>query len=97
MNLELEKQLPDGYELVNENPESVNLDSDKTHVIMRFAVKPIDETNQDNQNNDWLKTAKHLANNYAYAYSFVRGDDMPRAQQALFDHLESIVKPIKKV
>ena len=38
---ELEKQLPDGYELANENPESITLDGDKLHVIVRYAVKPV--------------------------------------------------------
>jgi hypothetical protein len=41
MQLDINAPLPDGVKLKTGNPESVNLDSDKSHVIMRFAVKPI--------------------------------------------------------
>jgi len=42
MKLEIENHLPDGVELTTGNPESINFDGDKSHVIMRFAVKPIE-------------------------------------------------------
>jgi hypothetical protein len=43
MQLDINAPLPDGVKLKTGNPESVNLDSDKKHVIMRFAVKQIDD------------------------------------------------------
>jgi len=46
MKLDIQNFMPDGVELTTGNPESVTLDSDKTHVIMRFAVKSI-EPEQD--------------------------------------------------
>ena len=39
MKLEIENYLPDSIKLTTGNPESVNFDSDKSHVIIRFAVK----------------------------------------------------------
>jgi len=41
-----------------------------------------------NNFDEWLKKAKQLATEYAHSYSFVDCDAMPKAQAALFAHLE---------
>lgn len=39
--MNIKNKLPDGYELESESPDSVCFGNDKTHVIVRFSVKPI--------------------------------------------------------
>jgi len=62
------------------------VDESATDTIMKNAANVLEQMQYVNE--QWLKKAKELANEYAHAYSFVGDDAMPKAQAALFAHIE---------